>query len=69
MGKKVLVDREWYKKALKLMTDSDDEYKRDAAFISGLQSFLLTVLTPEQQNKLEKEIEGFIERYEEVHGK
>lgn len=61
MTKKILVPKEWHSKAVLAI---QSEYK-NAAFVDGLKMFLLTKLTPDQQIKLEKEIEEFMNQYKD----
>tara|TARA_R110002012_G_scaffold159065_2_gene320706 strand:+ start:506 stop:700 length:195 start_codon:yes stop_codon:yes gene_type:complete len=64
MTKKIIVSKEWHSKAMAALYESDKKQKEDSAFVKGLQSFLITVLTPEQQRKLEGEIESFMQGWE-----
>lgn len=54
MGK-ILVTKEWHNRAMESMRIQD----RNQAFVNGLEMFLNTKLTPEQQLELEKEISDF----------
>ncbi|CAH9012152.1 putative coil containing protein [Vibrio phage 424E50-1] len=64
MSKKILVDKAWYDKALVLMTERENSLKEQTAFIEGLQMFMCTVLTPEQQVQLQKEVANWVNAYE-----
>lgn len=64
MSKKVIVTKEWHTKAMAALCESDKKQKEDSAFINGLQSFIATVLTPEQQKQLELEIDQFVRGWE-----
>ncbi|AUR92326.1 coil containing protein [Vibrio phage 1.170.O._10N.261.52.C3] len=65
MSKKILVTKEWHKKAMEALEKDEKEILEMQAYVGGLQNFLLTKLTPEQQNQLEKEIQDWMETYEE----
>ena len=58
--KKILVTKEWHVRAMAAIKSQNE----NAAFIEGLQMFLCTKLSPEQQNELEKEVQEWMERYD-----
>lgn len=57
MAKKKIVSAEWHERAMKAI-ESEEEM---TVFINGLQAFLCTKLSPEQQRQLEEEIVEWIE--------
>jgi len=59
MPKKILVTKDWHKKAMAAL----ESESRSRSFIQGLEMFLVTKLSPEQQKQLEIEINTFIEGY------
>lgn len=64
MGKKILVCKKWHQEALAVMTEREDTLLKQSAFLDGLESFLHTKLTPEQQKTLQKEINQWVDIYE-----
>ena len=61
----MIVSREWYEDALLLKLRQDEHIKKSKIYLEALESFMYTVLTPEQQKLLEKEIEKFTEEFGE----
>ena len=64
MSKKVIVTKEWHEKAMKALYESDKKVAELSAIVNGVNSFMLTKLTPEQQEQLEGEIKLFLQEWE-----
>ena len=65
MGKKILVTKEWHKKAMACI----EGVEKCEAWVNGLQTFLATKLTPEQQKELEAQINRYLKRVDTNDGK
>lgn len=59
MPKKILVTKEWHAKAMRCI----EGVEQCEAWVQGLQTFLMTELTPEQQQKLEAKIAQFLDKH------
>lgn len=61
MSRKILVTRKWHEEAMIAMREID----KVMAFKNGLESFILTKLTPQQQRDLELEIDSFMQDFKQ----
>lgn len=57
MSKKILVSKDWHKKAMQVMKGHDET----VAYVKGLQMFMMSKLTAKQQEELEDCIEKYLD--------